>query len=140
MTYLLDTNVVSELRRSTCSPDVRRWYDSVRLADKYLSCITIGEIRYGIQKILTRDRPQAIQLLEWFNTLTEDYAERIVPVEVSTAIVWGRLRGTAAAPLPMADGLIAATALLKDWTLVTRNIKDVAGTGVRLLNPFKPVS
>ena len=134
MAYLLDTNVISELRKPRCDPRVRRWYDSIDGAGVYISSLTIGELTQGIHLLVKRDEPQALRLADWLNGIKDAYSSRIVPVDTAAAIVWGRWR--AALSVPVADGLMAATAFVNDWTFATRNVKDVERTGVRTLNPF----
>jgi len=136
MSYLLDTNIVSELRRP--EPDARllAWYDTVRPADLYLSVLTIGEIRRGVERLRRRDPLQAARLEGWLTGLHVSYRSRIVEVDATTAEEWGRIN--VPDPLPAVDGLLAASAIVRDWTLVTRNVSDVKRCGVRLLNPFEP--
>lgn len=134
MTYLLDTNVVSELRRRRPDPTVSAWFDSVRSHDLHLSVLVVGEIRQGVERLARRDAEQAAAYEKWLLELVDLYGERIVPVDGAVADLWGRLN--APDPLPVVDGLLAATALVHGWTLVTRNTADLARTGVRLLDPF----
>jgi toxin FitB len=135
MNYLLDTNVVSEVRRRAPDPRVLAWFDSVRAADVHLSVLTVGEVRRGIDTLARRDPDQAAPYEKWLLDLVDLYGDRIVPVTTEIADLWGRL----GVPdrLPVVDGLLAATALVHGWTLVTRNLGDVARTGVPLLNPFE---
>lgn len=136
MAYLLDTNIVSELRKQHCDPNVRAWYQSIGDANEYISCLVIGELTRGVHQLARRDPSQATRLGAWLTGLKEKYAHRIIPIDTATAIIWGRWR--ASLSVPIADGLMAATAYLNDWTFVTRNTKDVERTGVRTLNPFEP--
>ena len=136
MSYLLDSNVVSELRkRERADAGVRRWFTDVGDSDLYLSVLTIGEIRRGIESILRRDRPRALVLSRWFQTLVVDYEARLLPIDRAIAEEWGRMN--ASTTLPAIDGLLAATARVHDLTFVTRNTRDVARTGVPCLNPFE---
>jgi predicted nucleic acid-binding protein len=96
--------------------------------------LVLGEITQGIQRLARRDPGQAEVFERWLQQLVEVYDDRVVPVTTEVADVWGRL--TVPDPLPVVDGLLAATALAHGWTLVTRNVADVASTGVRLLDPF----
>lgn len=132
--YLLDTNVVSELRRSRPDGAVSAWYDAIAGDDVYLSVLVVGEIRNGIDRLAARDPDQAGVLAEWLSVLRTSFADRILPVDVDTAERWGRLE--AVRPLPVPDGLMAATALVHDLTFATRNVRDVEGTGARLVNPW----
>lgn len=134
MTFLLDTNVVSEIRKRSPHPGVAEWFDSVCAADLHLSVLVVGEIRQGIERLARRDPVQAAAFERWLSRLVHDYRDRIVPVSSEVAEAWGRLN--VPDPLPVVDGLLAATALVHGWTLVTRNAADVRGTGVRLLDPF----
>ena len=136
--YLIDTNVISEARKGArANPGVRAFFDRavagrLRL---YLSVITVGELRRGLELIRHRgDAAQADVLEAWLNVLLRDYRDSILPFDADMAQLWGRLR------VPhhehAIDKQIAATALLHDLTLVSRNVSDFAGTGVLLLNPF----
>ena len=138
MSFLLDTNVVSEARKRTANPNVKAWLASVVGPELHLSVLVIGEIRQGIERMRRRDAAQAGVYDSWLSTLLRDYADRIVPVDADVAQEWGRLN--VPDPLPVIDGLLAATAKVRGWTLVTRNTADLAGSGVRLLNPFEPMS
>ena len=136
MSYLLDTHVVSELRkRERCDPCVSAWYSTTAGAEKFLSVLTIGEIRRGIEGIRRRDTSSARALDVWLAKLLADYAARILTVNQPIADEWGRLN--VPDPLPVIDGLLAATAMVHGLTLVTRNVDDVKRTGVRCLNPFE---
>ena len=134
MSFLLDTNVVSELRKKSPDPGVVDWVKSMKSAQLYLSVLVVGEIKYGVERLATRDPRRAAAIDVWRERLVRSYSDRIVPVSLEVAEVWGRLN--AGARLPLADGLMAATALVYDWTFVTRNAADVERTGARLLNPF----
>ena len=134
MIYLLDTNVVSEIRKKTPDRGVSAWFASVPDDELFLSVLVVGEIRQGIERLARRDLAQAEIFQQWLSRLVHDYGDRIVPITIRVAEAWGRLN--VPDPVPVVDGLMAATALLHDWTLVTRNVDDVASTGVRLLDPF----
>ncbi|WP_410791586.1 type II toxin-antitoxin system VapC family toxin [Kribbella sp. C-35] len=134
MSFLLDTNVVSELRKKSPDSGVVDWLKSVKSAQLYLSVLVVGEIKQGVERLATQDPERAAAIDDWRQRLVRGYSDRIVPVSLEVAEAWGRL--TATVPLPLADGLMAATALVHDWTFVTRNTADVERTGVRLLNPF----
>jgi hypothetical protein len=133
--FLLDTNVVSEIRKKVPNAGVEAWFDSVSADELYLSVLVVGEIRQGIGRLSRRDPVQADVFEQWLTELVDAYGDRIVPVTVDVAQIWGRLN--VPDPVPVVDGLLAATALAHNWTLVTRNGKDVASTGVRLLDPFR---
>ena len=134
MSYLLDTNVVSEARKRTANSNVQAWLASVAGGELYLSVLVIGEIRQGIERMRRHDSAQAAVYEAWLSTLLRDYADRIVPVTAEVAEEWGRMN--VPDPLPAIDGLLAATARVKGWTLVTRNTADLTRSGVALLNPF----
>lgn len=135
MIYLLDTNIISEQRKHAPDPGVEAWFREVPTADLRLSVITIGEIRRGISKLqLRNDHRQAAIYEDWYDETRQQFADRIVPVDVQAAETWGH--HAAARATSTADALIGATAQTNQWTLVTRNTKDFEHTGVRLLNPF----
>lgn len=134
MSHLLDTNVLSETRKKQPDPGVLTWLSKVRASELFVSVLSIGEIRYGIERLARRDAVQAEALGRWLDQLTAAYGDRIVPVTMEIAHEWARL--SVPDRLPVVDGLLAATALVNGWTLVTRNTADVESTGVRLLNPF----
>jgi predicted nucleic acid-binding protein len=132
--YLLDTNVISEARKPRGDERVKRWISSVPVEDLYLSVLTLGEVRRGIGLLERRDPTQAGVYGAWLATVLRDYADRIVPVDAEIADEWGSMN--VSGPVPVVDGLMAATAKVRNMTLVTRNTSDVARTGARLLNPF----
>ena len=136
--YLIDTDVISEIRKGDmANPGVRAFFaDTSRKAiDLYLSVVTIGEMRQGVERIRHRgDEPKAKRLGRWLKQVTITYAESILPFDEETAHVWGRLR--VPNPENPLDKQIAATALIHDLTVVTRNTDHFEPTGARLLNPF----
>jgi predicted nucleic acid-binding protein len=134
VSFLLDTNVMSEVRKPDGDPNVRTWFASVSAEDLYLSVLVVGEIRQGVERLRRRDAPRADTYEAWLDRLQRDYADRIVPITEEIAQEWGRLNVPDA--LPVIDGLMAATAKVRGMTFVTRNTADIARTGVRLLNPF----
>ena len=136
MSLLLDTNVVSELRKGArAEVHVRAWFAEVDDEDVYLSVLVIGELRRGIERVRTRDTRQATSLERWLQRLTREHADRILPIDRRVAEQWGRLSAQRnGSPV---DVLMAATALVHELVLVTRNTRDVAWTGVACLNPFE---
>ena len=134
MRYLLDTNVLSEVRRPRGDIGVKRWISSIPTEDLYLSVLTLGEVRRGIGLLSRRDPVQADVYEAWLVTVLRDYTDRVLPVDAEAAEEWGRMN--VPDPIPVVDGLMAATAKVRNMTFVTRNTADVARTGVRLLNPF----
>lgn len=137
MSYLLDTNVVSEARRSQGNANVKAWLTSVPANSLYLSVLVVGEIHRRIEQLRRRDPVQASVYETWLTRLGLDYADRILPITGEIAEQWGRI--SVPDPVPVIDGLLAATAQVRGFTLVTRNTADFVRTGVRLLNPFEPV-
>jgi predicted nucleic acid-binding protein len=134
VSFLLDTNVISELRRARPNRRVVDWFDSVPASRVFLSVMVIGELRQGVERLSRRDPARAEAIGQWLGQLLTTYGDRIAPVTTEVAETWGRLNGPG--QVPVVDGLLAATALVRDWTLVTRNISDMRSTGARLLDPF----
>jgi toxin FitB len=135
VSYLLDTNVVSEARRKNPDARVVAWLRGNDPNTLHLSVLTMGEILRGIETLARRDSAAARPLRAWFESLLANYAGRLIGIDVRVAEAWGRL--SAARPLPVIDGLLAATALTYGMTLVTRNTRDVADTGVDTFNPWE---
>ena len=131
--FLIDTDVLSTLRRRERSPDIVRWIAAQRTTDLYLSVVSIGEIERGIAGALRRDPALARSPAGWLDTLIALYAERILPVDLSAARRWGRL--SAAMGHEGADLLIAATAIENGLTVVTRNVRHFEPTGAPVLDP-----
>jgi len=134
LTYLLDTNVISELRRQKPNSAVTSWLDSQVDDDLFLSVIVVGEVRQAVERLRHRDRSQAAALDAWLQATVTAFGHRILPITVEIAQEWGRLNSRD--PLPAADSLIAATAHVHGLTLATRNTADFMHTGVSVLNPF----
>jgi len=135
MSFLLDTNLISELRKGLkCDRSVWNWYQSVPVEELFLSVLTPGEIRRGIEVCRLKDVPRALIYERWLRELEIGYKERILPVTAKIADLWGRL--SVPRQLPIIDGLLAATALCHGLTLVTRNAADFQRSGVDYLNPF----
>ncbi len=135
MSYLIDTNVLSELRRKSPDAGVVDWFSQRPPTTLHLSVLTLGEIRKGIEGVDDEVRRQS--LIDWLETdLPTFFTGRILRVDSAVADRWGRLIAAAGRPLPAIDSLLAATALEYDMVLVTRNIKDFAGLPVRIFNPW----
>jgi predicted nucleic acid-binding protein len=136
--YLIDTDVISEIRKGDkANPGVRAFFADMsrESVDFYLSVVTIGEMHRGVERIRHRgDDVQAKRLGRWLKQVTTTYTESILPFDEETAHVWGRLR--VPNPENPLDKQIAATALIHDLTVVTRNTDHFAPTGARLVNPF----
>jgi len=136
VSFLLDTNIVSDLRRpARPHAGLQTWFTDQAPDALYLSVITLGEIRQGIEQLRRRDGRQAQVLGRWLDDLTHLYGDRLLPIDGLVAEEWGRLR--AVRTLPVVDTLIAATARVHDLTIVTRNDRDFAGLGVTVLNPYR---
>lgn len=135
--FLLDTNVVSELRKETrMSGTVKRWVEGTTLSTLFVSSITILKVEIGAQRIRRRDRKQGDQLLRWIEIgLMAAFAGRIIPVDVAVARRSASLH--VPDPRPERDALIAGTALVHGLTLVSRNVRDFAKMGVPVVNPFE---
>ncbi len=135
MSYLLDTNVISELRKGQrADSKVTAWFAELADEEIFLSVLTIGEIRRGIESVRRRDSDSAAALDRWLALLTEAHGDRILPIDRSIAEEWGRMN--VPDPLPVVDGLLAATARVLGLTLVTRNVADVGGAEVEIFDPF----
>jgi len=137
--YLVDTDVISEVRKEEkANPGVREFLAQAVRDDipLYLSVITIGELRRSVESVRHRgDEPQARLLERWLNRLTDTFADEILAFDEEIAQVWGRLR--VPNPENSLDKQVAATAIINDLTVVTRNTAHYTPTGVRVLNPFK---
>lgn len=134
MAYLLDTCILSELRKPRCDRGVAGWMAGVQPDEAFLSVLTLGEIRRGIELLRPKDPKAAGTLERWLLGLEVHYAERILPISPAVADRWGRL--CLDQPLPVSDGLIAATGLEHKLIVVTRNVADFRRSGVGTLNPF----
>lgn len=135
MKYILDTNVISELRKgSRADPNLLAWFATVPEQDLRLSVLVTAEIARGIEALRPRDPVGAVALNRWLARLFESFEGRIIPIDVVIADIWARL--SVPDPLPTVDGLLAATAIIQGATLVTRNTRDYARTGCMVLNPF----
>jgi predicted nucleic acid-binding protein len=136
--YLLDTNVISETRRKRADANVVAFLASIAGQRTFVSVLTIGELRKGAVLRRRLDRYGGDSLDLWIDGVEARFLERVLPLDLRTARLWGEL--SAARPRPIIDTLIAATAIVRDLTLVTRNTRDVADTGVAIVDPWKYLS
>jgi toxin FitB len=134
VSFLLDTNVVSETRRKVPDPNVLTWVSQAEPSDLFISAMTLGEIAKGVALRAKRNPAQATGLQRWLAETRTRFASRVIAIDADIAEAWGRL--DAKRSLPVIDGLLAATALVRGLILVTRNVRDVADAGITLLNPW----
>ena len=132
--FLIDTDVLSVLRRGERHPAAARWLEAQRTSDLYLSVVTIGEVERGIEQQQRRNPAFADELAGWLDRVLAWYGDRVLPVDLATAQRWGRL--SAALGHESADLLIAATALEHGLAVVTRNVKHFEPAAVSVFNPF----
>jgi predicted nucleic acid-binding protein len=131
----LDTNVISEVRRKTPDPSVIEWFSKRPASTLYLSVLTLGELRKGIESVKDLDRRLA--LTDWLETdLSAFFKGRILPIDVKVADRWGKLLATAGRPLPAIDSLLGATAAHYSLNIVTRNSRDFENLGLSIINPW----
>jgi predicted nucleic acid-binding protein len=136
MSYLLDTNIISEVRKGErCDPKVSAWYASISDEELFLSTLVLGEIRKGVELARRRDPEKAGVLERWLGQVQAAFGTRVLAVDNAVADQWGRM--SAVRPIPVIDGLLAATALINNLTLVTRNDRQIIGLGASVLNPFE---
>ena len=135
MSYLLDTNVLSELRRKTPNPAVSAWFATRPATSLYLSVLTLGELRKGIDGV--KDAARRLALSDWLQTeMSMFFMGRVLGIDEHVADRWGQLVAAAGRPLPAIDSLLAATALVHGLSMVTRNAKDFEGLGLEVINPW----
>lgn len=136
MRYLIDTNIISEIRKGArCDANVSTWYASISGDDLFLSVLVLGEIRKGIELARPKDPVKTASLERWLREVEIAFDGRVFDLDKAVCDRWGRM--SAIRPIPVTDGLLAATAATHGLTLVTRNDRDVAGLGARVINPFK---
>ncbi len=133
--YLIDTDILSMLRKRDRHPGLVQWMCNERTEDMYLSVMSIGEVKKGIVSKRRRDPGFALELTDWLQRVLDKYGERILPVDIPIARRWGEL--CAKIGNKNTDLLIAATALERDFTVVTGNVKDFKPTGAKVINPSK---
>jgi predicted nucleic acid-binding protein len=135
--YLLDTNLLSETRKPKADPGVIAFLQAADPSSVFISVLTLGELRKGIaaKKIKDPNPDAASRLTAWVEGLEVSFADRILAIDAATARLWGDWSGQR--PRPVVDTLLAATAVLHDLTLVTRNLRDLRGIPVKLLDPWK---
>lgn len=134
MTFLLDTNVISEVRRKRPDGSVLSWLSRADPAALCISVLTLGEIAKGAAQCAVRDSAQAAIYYQWLNLVRSNYADRTIAVDADITEAWGRL--ATKRTFPVVDGLIAATALVRGMTLVTHNVRDFADAGVSVIDPW----
>jgi predicted nucleic acid-binding protein len=136
--YLLDSKLISETRKIRADAGVMAFLAAADATRLFLSVLTLGELRKGVEAKRRADSATADRLGAWMDRIETTFADRILPVDTPAARLWGEL--SARRTLPVIDTLIAATAITRGLTLVTRNTRDVAATGVPLLDPWQGVS
>lgn len=135
MSYLLDTNVISELRKGErCHESVAAWFSTVADDEIFFSVLTIGELQKGIENLRRRDARTASVLEAWYLQILQDYSDRILPVDLNVVDEWARMN--VPNPRPVLDSMLAATAKVHGLVLVTRDVTAIARTGVEFLNPW----
>jgi toxin FitB len=135
VSYLIDTNIISEVRKGDrCDPNVSAWYASIADEDLFLSTLVLGEIRKGVELVRPRDPGRAAALERWLREVETAFEGRVLGIDNAVSDRWGRM--SAIRPVPVIDGLLAATAFTNGCMLVTRDDRDVVGLGALILNPF----
>ena len=135
MSYLLDTNIISELRKNQPSKEVIDWISDINSDELFISCLTIGEIKTGIIKLSSKDKVTSKALDKWLNEILQNYRENILNIDMETSLIWSELMSID--NNNAIDGLIAAQAINHRMTLVTRNMKHYNIYNIKLLNPFE---
>jgi predicted nucleic acid-binding protein len=135
--YLLDTNVISELRKSNCNENVRLFTDKLPVEDMYICDLTIGELCYGMERLPAGKKKHDLAI--WLYTkVSEWFSDRIIPIDTEVMLEWGKIRARAERTLPVVDTFIAAAAITHHMVLVTRNVKDFEDIeGINLMNPWE---
>ncbi|WP_216915318.1 type II toxin-antitoxin system VapC family toxin [Synechococcus sp. CCAP 1479/13] len=134
--YLIDTNVISELRRREPEPRVVQWFEQHPSHQLFLSVLTLGEIRRGVERLAESERQQTLR--RWLEQdLPAFFSGRVLPIDEAIAHRWGRLLAEMGRPLPAIDSLLAATALEHNLVLITRNLRDVVDLPLTVVNPWQ---
>ena len=134
--YLLDTNILSELRKGKlCDPNVLKWSKATTIDRHYISVLSLGEIRKGIEILRRKSPEQCLAFENWLMTLRTEYEADILPVTDRISDQWGHMM--AKQTRPVIDGLLAATALTYKLTMATRNVNDFKNTGIKVIDPFQ---
>lgn len=136
MKYLLDTNVISDLRKPKPPTALLAWFEDQSPDDLFVSVLTLGEIREGVERLRSKEPARARALSQWLVDLSNVYADRVVPVDEGVADEWGRLRAAAGRSVPVIDALLAATARVHGLVIVSRNDKDFAGLGAQVMRSY----
>ena len=138
MSFLIDTCVISELRKEKPRPSVLAWFDSVDEEELFISALTVGEIEYGIS--ILDDGRKKTSIMEWFENVKFEFRAQILDISPEIASRWGSIRASLkekGRSISVVDGLIAATSIDKDFLMVTRNVDDFRNSGVKLFNPWE---
>lgn len=134
--FLIDTNVISEFRKGArANPAVRAWFESHAAHAHYLSVLTLGEIRRGVDRVREKDLKKAAIFEKYLSEITVIFEERILGIGRDEVEIWGRM--SSREKLPDVDGLIAATAMVNGLVVVTRNVRDFERSGVEVVNPWE---
>ena len=134
MSYLLDTNVISEMRRKSPDSNVLAWLDGVDQKELFISVLTIGELSKGIARRRLKDPEMAESLQHWLRGIETFFADHVIGINTAIAMDWGAINDGRS--LPVIDSLLAATARVRKLTLVTRNVRDIEPMNVPCFNPW----
>jgi len=136
MKYLLDTNIISEMQKSNCAPQVKSFVDKIPVEDMFICAISMGELSYGMEKLPPGKKKHELAI--WLYTqVTEWFKGRIIELDTEVLLEWGKIRARAGRTMPVVDTLIAAAAVTHHMTLLTGNVKDFEDIeGISLINPW----
>ena len=136
MSFLIDANIISEVRKGKhCNPALLDWWTDVEDDELWISVLVLGEMRIGVEMARSKDPMKSEALDAWHKKVLDNFADRILPVDLAVVEEWWRI--CAIRTVPTVDALLAATARSKHMTIETRNVKDFAGLNVQILNPFR---